>query len=126
MGMEFITVRADSATVKAFDEEAKSLGKSRSQPLRELMITVKDCQGILSAKRMERLPALKKREDRAAEWLLDNMPSKLTPDQLYVLSGLFHLLASDMMGIKGSRRKGMKQKQVTRIVDKLEALGEEG
>jgi hypothetical protein len=119
MAMEFITVRADSETVKTFDEEAKTLGMSRSELLRELMIAVRDCRGILSAKKMERLPAFKKLEDNAAEWLIDNMPDSLSPDMLYVLGGVFHNLANDMMKIRESDKPMTGRKEIEKTLNNL-------
>jgi len=124
MGMEFITVRADSETVKMFDAEAKSLGISRSELLRELMIAVKDCRGILSARKMQKLPVFKNLEDKAAEWLLDNMPDDLTPDMLYVLGGIFHNLANDMMGTYKNDRTAESENIVENVAKDLESNNE--
>lgn len=125
MSMEFVTVRADAETVRAFDEEAKRLGTSRSGLLRELMVAVKDCYGIISAKKMGKLPAFKKLEDKAAEWLIENMPDKLSPEMLFVIGGVFHLIANDMMGIKKSNRLVISETEVKDIVKDLKAFNEE-
>ena len=125
MGMEFITVRAEAETVKAFDQEAKRLGMSRSGLLRELMMSVKDCSGIISAKKMEKLPVFKKLEDKAVDWLYAEMPDNLTPDMLYVLGGIFHLIANDMMGIKKTDRPSVSEVKVTDIVKDLESFNQE-
>ena len=125
MGMEFITVRAGSETVQAFDKEAKNLGMSRSELLRELMIAVKDCRGILSAKRMEKYLAFKNLEDRAAEWLMENMPDNLNSEQMYVLGGVFHCLADEMMRIRGPDVELLDEEQIVDTVAKIEPLNEE-
>jgi len=125
MKQEFVTVRVDSEVLKAFNNEAERLEMSRSELLREFMIRVKDCYGVIAAKKLEKLSGMKKLETQAAEWVMNNMPDELTPEMRYVIGGIFHLLANDLMRIGVHEKATINEANVEDTIANLESLGED-